>query len=485
MFLLAMVIVTVSCTSKENVGKLDHDKIISLARSFSYKQIVNKFRAYPWYRENDPEMFMIYCEALVETDKSFPSFLKQPPVQTYKSEFAQGYYDLLKGDLRKALNRFSDLTGDQDGKAWGYIGLLEFALYTEGIAGMETLLTHMQQALVNQDASSIPSWVIPYYSAWYFFYSGNNSQVETIVREYGKQLDPVTLLTLRVFLLVRENRIEEAKKAIQDMPPDLLNDQKVIALESGLIALESGPEQSLKYLQEKHERFPQMWLIEQRYAESLIQSGKVQQGIDILKKVSRKRPFDIMVQLDLAENLLRFEKGEGVKNIFARVVKDNVGVAYYNILMAQIYRSRGLEDKLQEALKTAKALYPKDPRLLWLTYSISMEKHDYHNARQILKTFLSIDPNEVSALVSLMEVSYLTGKWSELTAAENIIKQSNRYISVEMWDKVNSYNALALAAHGQFDKAHDMLTQIKEVGTRDKTATEVDNLRKGKKKQHK
>ena len=51
-----------------------------------------------------------------------------------------------------------------------------------------------------------------------------------------------------------------------------------------------------------------MWLIEQRYAEALIESGQIDLGVDIFKKLASKRPFDIHIQINLSEKLLYNEK---------------------------------------------------------------------------------------------------------------------------------------------------------------------------------
>ena len=59
---------------KEKAEDSDYNRITSLARSFMYEQIVTEFITYPWDREKDPSILMVYCEALVESGKSFPSF---------------------------------------------------------------------------------------------------------------------------------------------------------------------------------------------------------------------------------------------------------------------------------------------------------------------------------------------------------------------------------------------------------------------------
>ncbi|MEK7079135.1 MAG: hypothetical protein AAB929_03620 [Patescibacteria group bacterium] len=459
----------------------DHIRIINLARSFAYEQILNEFSNYSWNLKKDPAMLMIYCEALVESRKEFPHSLKSPPLPAYMAEFAQAYYNLLSGEIGDAFVRFYNLTNNQDNQdseIWGYIGLLEALLYSENIENMEFPLEKMQ-TILNQYASSVPSWVIPYYSAWYYFYSGKFSEVEKTLQRYSKNLDPVTFIDLKVQLLIRENHFKEAIEAIKNLPPELLNDQDIIDLESYIIQLESGHEAEVKYLHEKHKRFPYMWLIEQRYAEALIESGQIDLGVDIFKKLASKRPFDIHIQINLSEKLLYNEKKE-VRDILNKL-RNNPNVIQlpqFNVLLAQIFWGSGKKDIAQKYLDRARKLYPKNPYLLWLIYDIAMEKHDYDKANQALKEILELYPNEISVLASIVELNYLRGEWDELFLTEKKISQSPRYISEETLDKVKSFKAMAFAAQGKFDEVEKILAEIKETDTRARIATKIDKYRK-------
>lgn len=366
-------LISANC-SKKPQAESNYNRISSLARSLSYNQILTEFNTYPWDREKDPSMLMIYCEALVESGKSFPSSLESAQLSTYKSEFAKGYFDLLRGELREALIRFvklTDNTDNKDGQIWGYIGLLEYALYTESISIMKDPLELLKKTVVREPIY-IPEWVIPHYSAYYHFYSGNFSEVNKILREHSRQLDQIVAADLKVNLLIEDNRLEEANKVINNLPSNLRNDQNVIALEADIIGLKYGPDHQMKYLSEKYKRFPRMWAIEQRYAHALIEAGKSQHGIDLLKKLAQKRPHDLMIKLDLAETLLFYGNSEEIKkeikNLFLQMQNNSnyIQLPYYNILLAEIYHRQGEEEKAQKHLKIAMELYPQNPRLLWL-----------------------------------------------------------------------------------------------------------------------
>jgi predicted Zn-dependent protease len=480
-------LISVSCSNKPQVEGLNYNRISSLARSFSYNQILTEFNTYPWDREKDPSILMIYCEALVEGGKELPYSLKSPPLPAYMSEFAQGYYDLLNGKPQESINRFLNLinTGDIKGQVWGNIGFLEFVLYTEGIAHMKIPLERLE-FIADRYPSSVPSWVIPYYSAWYYFNSGKFPEVERILQEYGKYLEPDTIVDLKVQLLIRENRFKEAKEVIKNLPPELLNDQDIIELESYIIRLESGVEQEKKYLDEKHNQFPYLWLVEQRYAETLIKSGQIELGIDILKKLAQKRTFDVIIQLYIAEDLLDYGEVDNAKKIFSHILNKSPELpyysAYYNFLLAKIYHAQKKEEEAQKSLSLAIKLYPNAPRFLWLMFDIALEKHDYVNANQIIKEILELYPNEVSALVELMKLSYLRREWDELSAAEKAISLSKRYISEETWDEIRSYKALSLATQGKFDDAYKVAADIKNASMHTKTNVEINKLRKNKKR---
>lgn len=481
---ILLLVATVLWVSRERKADTVYNRITSLARSFSYGQILTEFSAYPWDREKDPAVLMVYCEALVEGGKSIPSFLKSPPLPMHIAEFAHGYFNLLNGELQEAVNKFLNLinqTENKEGQVLGNIGFLEFALYTEAIANMKIPLESLQ-SIADRNPSSVPSWVIPYYSSWYYFNSGKFSEVGNIIQKYNKELDPITLLILQVELLVRDNRFEEAEKTIKNLPTDLLNDQDVIALEADIINLKHGPEQRIKYLYKKHKQFPSAWLIEQRYGEALLESGQAELAIEILKKLVQKRTFDVITQLYLAEDMLGYGKVDVTKEIFSHLRKKSAELphysTYYNFLLAKIFYMQKKEEEAQKSLSLAMKLYPKAPRFLWLMHDIAREKHDYNNAYQVINEILEIDPNEVSALVSLMELSYLRGKWNELAEAEKKINQSQRYISEEMRDEVKSYKVMALAAQGKFVEAQNILAEIKKPDAHAKASAEIDKLRK-------
>ena len=115
---------------------------------------------------------------------------KISPLPIHRSEFAQGYYDLLRGELQEAANRFLNLinqTINEEGQVWGNIGFLELALYTEAIANMKIPLESLRSA-ADRNPSSVPSWVIPYYSAWNYFNSGKFSEVDNITQNTIKSL---------------------------------------------------------------------------------------------------------------------------------------------------------------------------------------------------------------------------------------------------------------------------------------------------------
>ena len=87
--LLVVLVISVSCTKTEQTDPLSYARIVNLDRSLLYDQIATEFSSYPWNREEEPRMFMIYCEAIVESRNKLPSFLKYP---YFKSLNKKGVY---------------------------------------------------------------------------------------------------------------------------------------------------------------------------------------------------------------------------------------------------------------------------------------------------------------------------------------------------------------------------------------------------------
>jgi tetratricopeptide (TPR) repeat protein len=352
---------------------------------------------------------------------------------------------------------------------WGLFGILEYALLTENITNMEVPLEVLQM-LAQQDATAVPSWAIPHYSAWYHISSGRFEEVEKILPLLAqeKKVNPLDLAELKVGLALRKNRFEEAQRALNDLPPEYRKTQDASALEAEILWLKDGPEQSMKYLSEKVERHPNWWLIKRWHASALIEIGQHQKGLDLLMSLAQSRPFDLPLQVDLIRNWTYYGGKIDSKEIEEYVDRalrnslNNAQLPSYRVLIADDYAHQGRHEEAKKEFARVKELHPKSPDLLWVTYYYYRDRQEYDSASRALKELLEVDPHDVSALVSRMQLSYLRGAWEEVFEVEKALTQSPRYISEQQRNEIRSYKALTFARQGKKKEAREVLAAIKD-----------------------
>jgi hypothetical protein len=466
-----------SCSNQKQPDNSYFTRIIHLDHLLAFPEIVKELNNYQWGKQNDPQMLMIYCGALRETNQDLTEFLKKNSLAGYQRDFAKGYYDLISGNYRDADAKFLDLTGTEDGRIWGYIGILEYALYTQNIVSLGSYLGSPLQRLkeaAENNPLSVPSWVIPYYSAWYSFYTFNFSQDIKILEKQGyyKELGPLIELTLKMQLFIKDNNLGAAEETFKTLSEPLSHYQSIIALWSSIIKIRRGPEEAAKFLAQKHKLYPLAWKIEREYAQALIDAGQVQAGLDMLKKLAERRPFDLMLQLQLAEDLLVHERGKGVIDIF-RKFQNPIEIPSYNTLLAVLEIKYGREKKARERINFARLVYPKCPSATWATFWLEEKKNNYKKAEQALNDILDLDPHEVQALGDLVKINYLTGKYEDVISNSKKIIDSGRFIPVELSDKIDSYQALVWASRGKHDKANGFLNKITNSELRAKTTDAI------------
>lgn len=439
-----------------------------LAASLEYNKVLAELKTHPWDQEKDPALLMVYCEALVETGEPLPPSLASSSTPTHIREFAQRYVQLLQGDLERAFKGFIDqLNIPGEDQVWGLIGMLEYAVQTENITKMEEPLEELQM-LIQHDPAVVPTWMLPYYRAWYQLYSGHFAEVEKILQQHHRELTPLTLAAFRASLLLRENRFNEAKRTLNDLPPEYRNTQDASALEAEIIGLKEGPEQSMKYLSEKMERYPHWWAIKQKYAYSLIETDRHQEALVLLLSLAQSRPFDLPLQVDLVRSWTYYGgkiDSKEIEDYVDRALHNSLNIAqlpFYWVLVAGENARQGEHEAAKKQFAVAKAMYPKNPDLLWAMFYYNRDNQEYGSANRTLKELLELDPNDVSALVSRMELSYLMEEWKEVFEVEKALAQSPRYISERQWDEVRSYKAFALAGQGKKKEAREVLATIKD-----------------------
>jgi tetratricopeptide (TPR) repeat protein len=183
-----------------------------------------------------------------------------------------------------------------------------------------------------------------------------------------------------------------------------------------------------------------------RFGEGLIELGEVKAGCDILQQLVQKRPFEYNLRFVLAANLLHYEKGKGLSDLFGGDFDNplHMPFQYYNCLLAIFYYRTGYEKMSQEHLSIAKDMYPKSQDVLWLVFNLSMKKQDYKTAYEAIIEIHEVEPNDIPALLAKMELDYAKKDWKDLLETEQLISRSKRYIDKEIQEKGRALKEKAL-----------------------------------------
>lgn|SRR3990172_38982 len=441
-------IMLVSCESNLQ-HDIDYSRAASLARTLSYEKIVSGLKFHDWNKEQDPALLMVYCEALVEMRHKLPSVFRSQSIPHRVKQFAQGYYNLVGGDWRTSLNLFLELTKAprMEDKVWGLIGMLDHAFYTEAISNMKGPLNVIQK-ISEKQAAIVPSWVLPYYQTYFELHSGNYSLLKSFIEKNRLNLEPDVYFDIYIQLLIRHSRFDEARTILGDMDPELRESQILLLHEAEIIRLQKGPNDSQEFLKIKIQQNPKRWLLQQEYANLLIDEGKTSDGFGVLKKIARDRPFDVITQLAYAEQLTYQGQIEKAQKIILKELRNPAELFYYNIIYARLFYTKGRLDKARVAIKRAQVLFPKNYEAFWIEFHIAKKNANYIEAEKILNNILKIEPDDVSALAELMELNFLKQKWDTVLEIKKRIGATNRYIDPNIREKIERLNRRTAGGRG-------------------------------------
>lgn len=413
-----------------------------------YEQIIHTFEAKKWLDQNDPLPFMTYCEALVETKSNLPAALNSSVSPQYKIDFIHGYFDLLNGSFRQAARTFVSVSNRLDGRIWGNIGLIEYALKTERIQEMGKVLNTLES--LEKEKTYIPSWVLPSYRAWHSVYIGDFLDAHRILNKSRKELGKADSVLLEITLLLRNNHLNQAETLFRSLPKELEDYSSIIGVKADLLGYKYGPDERIKYLSSKQKAFPKRWVVEKAYAMALLNSERNAEGLSILLELIKRRPFDLMLQIEIAEILLYFDdkvSGEIIKNLGKG--SDVYQAPYYLALLSkQCLKNRDITEA-DKYIERARELSPYHPRVLWTNFEITLEKHDYIESRRLLDEILKLDPYEISTLMALLQVNGQTQKWSDNLEIVKRIESSGRYVRNDQKDQIKYYKSSALSNQGK------------------------------------
>ena len=405
--------------------------IEELSDSLMYDEVLNRLSGKQWEKEGDPRTIMIYCDALVETQRPLPREMVSPPVPQYVSKFIHGYYSFRQGKLRESLRVFSELAQDKEHHIWGDLGILEFSLGTGSISNMKRPLESLEEEAKKTPAVA-RTWDLAFYKAWYGFYSGQYDEVDQILNDCKDSIDAVRLSGLKVAVLLRQDRFNEAEEIIKRMPPGY---QVTAESESALIKLKYGSKKWLEFLREKRKKYPQFWVIESEYADALVDSGQIDAATEVRKKLAHARPFDVFIQLAFAAHQLYHGNFDEAKDYLARLDYPPE-VSYYDVLLARMYEKQNLDTKAWEYLRLAKKQFPRSPYALSGIMGMALKERDFDEMYSAQKERLEIDPNDITTLLSAMYVHCLRKEYDEVWQVEKRISGSKRYIDQGIQEKI-------------------------------------------------
>lgn len=410
--------------------------IEELSYSLMYNEILTKLNGTQWEREADPKTIMTYIDALVETKRPLPREMVSPPTPHHVSKFIHGYYSFRQGKLRESLRIFSELARDKEHHIWGDLGILEFSLGTGSISNMKNPLESLDEE-ARKTPAVLRIWDLPFYKAWYCFFSGHYDEADRILTDYKDSIDPVRLSELKVTMLLRLDRFNEAEEIIKSMPPGY---QVTAELESALVRLKYGSKKWLEFLREKRKKYPQFWIIESKYADALVDAGQIDSASEAYKKLAHARPFDVFIQLAFVSHQLYHGNFEEAKDKLIHLDYPPE-VSYYDVLLAKMFSKQNLDMKAWEHLRLAKKQFPRSPYALSGIMGLALKERNYDEMYSALKESLEIDPNDIATLLAAMFVHCLRKEYDEAWQVEKRINGSKRYFDQEMRERIGSLKA--------------------------------------------
>jgi len=405
--------------------------VYDLANSLMYDTLLTELANHNWDTESDPRIIMIYCDALVETNKPLPGSMLLPSVPQYVRNFIRGYYNFRQGKLKESIKTFSELAQDRANHAWGDLGILTFSLATGSITNMKDPLDRLER-----EAERIPEmvqkWEIPFYKAWYNYYTGHYDEVARMLDQRSHDFDSAQLSELRVTMLLRNDEFDKAEQIIRRMPSTY---QATVALEADLVKLKYGTKKWLEYLREKRKKFPQFWLLESEYADALSGEGQFDEVTEIRKRLVKNRPFDFVMHLALASHMLFHGKFEDAKEYLLRLDYPSE-VDYYDVLLSEMYEKENQKTKSREYLMLASKLFPKSPYVLSRMKGIAIKERNYASVHNIIREQLDNDPNDIEILVFAMYVRCMGKDYNDMSHIEAQINKSKRFVSEGMRERI-------------------------------------------------
>lgn len=446
--LVALFVSWPTLTNEQDYEKVAQS-IFTLYNSQSYLKIIERYKAYDWAQESYPDTLMVYCSSLVEAKSPIPSNLKPPSVPRHIAQFAEAYVMMLQGHVRKSRSIFDNLITQSSGKAWGYVALLELALYTQNITSMEPLLSGLSSQ--KEKGGWIAERALPYYSLMYHYYMANYEEAVPLAKKLAEDLqdDDEQSAIVNISLLLRENHFAHARGALQNAYSLYGETQDLILTESDILLLRSGFESSAQFLEEKTKTYPEKWKVKQQYAFDLLETGRqsvVDEAVKIIMETAQTRLHDLPTVIIAAGALLDFGyyKDAGkLMDELSRLPAPPTEFMTYNLLMAKADSLSERQYSLKNNLAEARKMSPMDPSMLWLSYRVAMSEGNSEVALDILRKLLHLDPYNQAALASMAEMYAKLEQWDKVREPAQKLLSSKRHVNHKLVEEMRAYVAQA------------------------------------------
>lgn len=405
-----------------------------LSRTLQFGKIVTRFKSVKWDEHKSYSDVVVFVEAFAEEGQSIPpDFVKSPLVPSHIRNFAVGYLRLLNGKHKQALSIFSQIERED----WKTIGILEYAIQT----GSDSLFSAALEQLEREEAMkhlTDPS-IVPYYKAIASLTLNEPNTLMRVLEENRKLFSEDFYLEFLVRALIGQNRLAEAQAIVDDFQEAYPNSQNFIVLNSEIIELRHGAVGSVDYLKKMSEKWPQMWIVKQRYAHGLLTVGKVDEGIDVLWNTALERKFDVIALLDLVDVLVDYGRLNEAESLVRDIDTNQLLTPYINIVRAKIQARLGRQEKAQEEIKIARQLAPANLDVLWALYDVASIADNGPLMRKSLTDLVALDPYNIQAHIELANIYHTAEQWNFLGTTIKAIRSSGRYIDKDVERRLQAY----------------------------------------------
>jgi tetratricopeptide (TPR) repeat protein len=420
----------------------DYDAALELFASDKGQEIITRYERYSWGARNSPDLLLLYCSSLWDLGKSVlpDAFVAAAPAHVVA--FARGYLTLLSGRAGGASAIFYKLGERNDplSRAWGNIGLLESALVTGNIAAMETPLGKVLE-IRNRGLAGPVSRDIDFYDIYHKIHTARFADADKSLEETKNELHRVRYAELKLTLLLREDRFQEAEKMLQGLSEPERALDSIMVLHARLLQSMSGEQAQQAFLRDQFRKSPRNATIRLELAAARTFSSDAAQraaGSAELQKIRDDYPNEVGVQLYVANRLLddggSKDPLKGIRNL----PEVPVNFVMYHVVMAKALLPGGKTEAAMDNFNRARAMDAYDPEVLHLEYSIAMKRGDGKAAKRALLKALAVEPNAPDIMVALAELFQDEKNVVALLEVRDRVRALKRVVSPDLTKALDS-----------------------------------------------